>query len=279
MNNSTFEIFQLDEKLLEFPKKKNTKKNVPNYLRLKRKLNRSKQSVSKEFDNNYGLIEKQIYSKTCCQKRDKNNFNILKLSTIKMPYKEKEICIKCLKTGHSLKKCPNGKCHLCHQIDHRIWNCPLRAKNKNIKDKLIFQMKLNQCERCGNKGHNSSECLIFPIEITINNLTNPSLCKFCTSNNHYVCPFKEEIFIISVVETDEEKIQEFTQNNVDFNKFSSLLKYFKKENERLFFKSKSCTLNIKEEDMKNTLFCCKCGGMHHFTECKSENNIKNKKNK
>ena len=252
MNTSTFEILQSDEKMAELSKKKNTKKNVPNFLRLKRKINLSNKSAS----------------------------NILKLSTNKIYCKEKEICIKCLKTGHSLKKCPNGKCNLCHQIDHRVWNCPLRAKNKNIKDKLIFQMKLNQCERCRNKGHNSSECLIFPEKITINNSTK-SLCKFCTSNNHYVCPFEEDIFIISDIETNEEKIQEFTQNNVDFNKFSSLLKYFNKENERIFFRSKSCTLEIKEEEIKNTMFCCKCGGMHHFTECKSENseNIIKKKNK
>ena len=279
-DTSNIKLFNLDEKISVFSKENNSKNNLSNskFLQLKIKLNHSEFIQQEKYDNKDKLEEGEIYCKTNNNKINEKKNKVFKLTNLKKYYKENEICIKCLKTGHTLKKCPNEKCHLCHQIDHREWNCPLRAKNKNIKDKLIFQMKLSQCEKCGNKGHKSSECLIIPDRIIINNTTNTPLCKFCNSNNHYICPFTEEIFILNDKVINNEKIDDFTKNYVNLNEFSSLLRYFKKENQKSEFRQKKCSLDIKEEEIKNTKFCCKCGGMHHFTECKEEhiNNAKKK---
>ena len=189
-----------------------------------------------------------------------------------------------MEKGHDSKNCPMIKCKLCHQKYHGEWDCPLRRKNKNIKDKLIFQMKLPKCQRCLNNGHEDSDCLINPIDIIINNPSNKPLCRFCDSQTHYICPFKDDIFVISDNESNLENI-DFKFNyikdyKVNRNNFNSLVQYFineenksKIEEEKEKYKKFKELDGIKKEKIKDTNFCCKCGGFHHFEDCgKNENN-------
>lgn len=282
--NSQLNIIQIGSKLIEkYSKEKNIIDNSSSqkFLQFKRKLIDSEEykinNEIKEKDSNKNLTSNKKKSKII------KCFLCGKLGHITKNCQDRteEICIKCLKTGHNPSNCPIEKCHICRQLDHREWECPLRAKNKNIKDKLIYSMKLANCGRCLNKGHESSECLINPSPIQIINETKESLCCFCNSVNHYICPFKENIFIISDEESNNNKNDlTFYKEKVDRNDFESIVNFFSKQRKMIEYRQKKCLYDIKKEDIINTNFCCKCGGLHHIYDCSNENkkNINNKIN-
>ena len=282
--NSQLNIFEIGSKIIE--EYSNKKIIIDNsspqkFLQLKRKFNDSEEfkinnEIKEEYSNanSFSINKKQKIIKC---------FFCGKIGHISKNCEEKkeEMCVKCLKTGHNSNNCPIEKCHICHQKDHREWECPLRAKNKNIKDKFNYSMKLSKCGRCLNKGHESLECLINPSPIQIINGTNESLCCFCNSPNHYICPFNEDIFLISDKESKNNKNDyDFYKDKVDRNDFESIVRFFNNQRKIFEYKQKKCLCDIKNEDIKNINFCCKCGGLHHYYDCKNENkkNINNKIN-
>ena len=266
---TTFNILQLGVKIIEQYKNENKfqfllKKRMNNNIiseecKTIKENNSSCNSDSGKGNNNIGNKNKKLIKKKICKK--KNNFS------------KKEgncLCVKCLKRDHNTGNCPNFICKLCHQKSHRESKCPLRSKNKNISEKLLFSMKIPMCNRCHNRGHLSSDCLINPEIINISNNKNEPLCKFCNSPNHYICPFTDNFYIISDNELDNINIKNdynMIDYSVNLDDFNSIIRYFNKEEKKIIYSKKQCINDVKKEEIKNTIFCCRCGGLHHISDC------------
>lgn len=196
---------------------------------------------------------------------------------------------------------------------HVAQKCPL---NNNLE----FPSSVSFCKRCRNYGHNEKDCLLCPNEIIINNPSELPLCKFCGSSKHYLCLHNSDISVISdydsdlIVLSEEEdekgesvinfrkiikspqKIKisdyEYFQEGIkkDFsankNSFDSLRNFFSNELKKINLQKKVCGIKIFDEidneQIKDTIFCCKCGQMHSYQDCykiKHKRNKKKNKNK
>ena len=193
-----------------------------------------------------------------------------------------DICEKCLKYHHKGEECPNEKCYLCNSRGHKPTLCPLKKNNQyNNKNKYIAS-KIPKCTKCLNNGHESIDCLIKPNNIYINNPSKLSLCRFCNSTKHYVCPFKDDIYIISDYDSDKVDISENEKDNkfknstyiknykINKNNFNSLLQYFLNEGKK--YEKENIILGkissgITKEQIKINNFCCKCGNIHYYKDC------------
>lgn len=202
-----------------------------------------------------------------------------------------DICIKCLQKTHKGKDCPNEKCFLCNNKGHKAFFCPLKKKNQNNYINKYIASNIPKCTKCLNNGHESIDCLIKPNDIKINNPSKLPLCRFCNSPNHYICPFKEDIYIISDYDSDKINIKE--ENNdikyvnkkdnyknknysyiknyrVNKNNFNSLLNYFINENKK--YEKEEIIIGkivngVTKEQIYHTNFCCKCGKPHYSKDC------------
>ena len=179
--------------------------------------------------------------------------------------REDEICPKCLQKNHFDKICPKEICLNCGKRGHKQHNCFYNKKNKNKKI-------LKKCKNCFNIGHESHECLCKPYPIYIRNFSKFPLCSFCKSSNHYLCPFKktEDLFIIS--ENDEDNNNNLNNSNQIINRDSceSLFNFFYNENKKygkIEINIGELSENLTKEEIKNTIFCCKCGGNHFSENC------------
>ena len=202
-----------------------------------------------------------------------------------------DICIKCLQKNHKGKECPNEKCFLCNNKGHKASFCPLKKKNQNNYKNKYIASKIPKCIKCLNNGHESIDCLIKPNDIKINNPSKLPLCKFCNSPNHYICPFKDDIYIISDYDSDNVNIDDekrdknyinkkdnyYNKNysyiknyRVNRNSFDSLLNYFINENKK--YEKEELIIGkivngITKEKIYNTNFCGKCGKLHYTKDC------------
>ena len=198
-----------------------------------------------------------------------------------------------MQKSHKGKECPNEKCFLCNSKGHKTTFCPLKKKNQNNYKNKCIASKIPKCTKCLNNGHESKDCLIKPNDIIINNPSKLPLCKFCNSPDHYICPLKDDIYIISdydsdiVIVNDEKKdkndsIKKDNYNyknkkssyiknyKVDRNSFNSLLNYFLNECKK--YEKEEIMLGkieneITKEQIADTNFCCKCGKLHYFKDC------------
>ena len=116
------------------------------------------------------------------------------------------------------------------------------------------------------------------------------LCAFCGSSNHYLCPFKNNEDLFVVPDEYDENIKDFTFENqnqknknkninkkINRNNSESLLNFFSNEikmTEKIKLYLGELPKDIAKEEIKNTVFCCKCGGDHFSELC---GKIKNKK--
>ena len=145
--------------------------------------------------------------------------------------------------------------------------CPYK-----INDKII------RCSACKNYGHDVKDCLIKPNEIIINDQNKIPLCKYCNSTEHYLCPFDNDIPILTQFSDNDSnennKIDYIIDYKVERNSFESLLNFFINEdnknrsikNEKRIFK------NIPNDEIKNCIFCCYCGDPYHnYTNCPKVN--------
>ena len=202
-----------------------------------------------------------------------------------------DICVKCLQKHNEEEGCPHEKCYLCHSKEHKIRFCPLKKKNQNNYKNKYIALKIPKCTKCLNNGHESIDCLIRPNDIIIKNPSKLPLCKFCNSSNHYLCPFNEDIHIISDYDSDKviinddiidkngkyKKIKNDYKNNsyiknyrVNRNSFDSLFNYFCNENKK--YEKEDIIIGkilggVTKEQIKNTNFCCKCGKPHYSKDC------------
>lgn len=194
--------------------------------------------------------------------------------------KKDELCPKCLQKNHLDEICPNEICLNCGKRGHKVHNCFYTKKNKNKKN-------LIKCYNCLNYGHENYECLCKPNPIYIKNYSKTPLCVFCGSSNHYICPFNknEGLFIVPDHYDNDKYNNEFQFNLYNnkkeiLNKFSSesLLNFFlneSKKTEKIELHLGELVEDITKEEIKNTIFCCKCGSNHFSEDC--EKIKKNKK--
>ena len=203
-----------------------------------------------------------------------------------------DICVKCLKNNHKGKDCPNEKCHICKNKGHKAHFCPLQNKvynNYKIKKKLI------NCTKCSNNGHKANECLIRPNDVFIYNRNNVPLCRICNSTSHYLCPFKKDVYIVSDYDSDNIVFKDEDENgevifktkkdksiknssyikNYKINRqnFDSLFGYFLNENKK--YEKEEVELGkilggVTKEQIKDTMFCCKCGKPHNSDFCEKK---------
>ena len=179
--------------------------------------------------------------------------------------RDDEICPKCLQRNHPDKICPKEICVNCGKRGHKQHNCFYSKKNKN---KNI----LKKCKNCFNFGHDSHECLCRPNPIYIRNFSRFPLCFCCGSANHYLCPFKksEDIFTVSENEDENNYNLKDSKQIVNRNNSESLLKFF--SNQSKLYRQIELNIgelpdNLSKGEIKNTIFCCKCGGNHFSENC------------
>ena len=166
---------------------------------------------------------------------------------------------------------------------HKANICPLKRNNQyNHKNKYLTT-KVAKCTKCLNNGHESIDCLIKPNNINIINHSKLPLCRYCNSTKHYICPFKDDVYIISDYDSDkvsvnEEEIKGYKSKNSQFiknykvnkNHFYSLLQYFNNENKK--YEKEEIIIGkipsgMTKEQIKTSNFCCKCGNLHYSKDC------------
>ena len=249
--------------------------------------NKSSSSSSSYYNDAHNKNHKSKNSHIKC-------FNCGKYGHTSFECKEQidDICVKCLKSNHKGKDCPNEKCHICKKKVHKTPFCPLQNKNYNnykIKKKVL------NCTKCLNNGHKANECLIRPNDIFIYNRNNAPLCRICNSSEHYLCPFKNEVYIVSDYDSDNLVFEDEDENGevkittkkdkdtknssyiknykINREKFDSLFGYFLNENKK--YEKEEVQLGkilggVTKEQIKETMFCCKCGKAHNSEVCEKK---------
>ena len=191
-----------------------------------------------------------------------------------------------MQNNHKGKECPNEKCYLCKRKGHKASLCPLKKKNQDKLKNKNYAKNIKKCTKCLNNGHDSKDCLIKPNDIIIVNPSKTPLCPICNSSSHYLCSFSNEVYTISDYDSDNINLDESDENdkNIENNKinnyiknfninrdnFNSLVQYFLNEGkkyEKIEIVLGKISGGIAKEEIKNTMFCCKCGRIHNCSDC------------
>ena len=178
------------------------------------------------------------------------------------PYTNLKFCHRCLSHDHNDKDCKNKKCFRCNKSGHNKNEC-------SIKESEILI-----CFNCQNSGHRKNECLINPSNIDSRFIKNNGLsCFYCGSSNHMICPLSErENIELKKENIDFDEIEEdmISSNSQEISSDTPV------EEEEIETKKKSKSNkkhpeeifeNIKNEDIKFTIFCSYCGETHRNEEC------------
>ena len=178
------------------------------------------------------------------------------------PYTNLKFCHRCLSHDHNDKDCKNKKCFRCNKSGHNKNEC-------SIKESEILI-----CFNCQNSGHRKNECLINPSNIDSRFIKNNGLsCFYCGSSNHMICPLSERENIelkkenIDFDEIEEDMISSHSQEissdtPVEEEEIETKKKSKSKKNH-----PEEIIENIKNEDIKFTIFCSYCGETHRNEEC------------
>lgn len=214
--------------------------------------------------------------------------------------KRNVLCFRCL-GNHKEENCPLRRCKQCHLTGHSLEECPLNYDGSYPKD-------VPYCTKCNNYSHFKEDCLLCPKEIIISEKSKFALCNFCGSHCHYLCPHDEDISVLSPYESDNiliesdgdndngtvkiRKIKNIKKNEktniipspvknyrVNKNKFESIFNYFMNEIQKNKKMNKNLFSEIDNDEIKDTIFCCKCGNMHNSRDCRVKVNKKKEKNK
>jgi len=187
-------------------------------------------------------------------------------------------CSRCNGKGHDDYECPNIKCFKCNRIGHKSFECKV-----SIKDII-------KCDKCKNVGHEYEDCLINP-EIRRKDVKN-ILCYFCGKVGHFICPINKDYKVIEEYHSDHVVMSESEKENdessekyrSDENFLEIIQKHKMKESsmeykdtlnpsnndtgENLQKKKRKRIFNaFRNEEIKRTAFCPKCGGQHKFSTC------------
>ena len=178
------------------------------------------------------------------------------------PYTNLKFCHRCLSHEHNDKDCKNKKCFRCNKSGHNRNEC-------NLKDNEILI-----CFNCQNSGHRKNECLINPAKIDSKFIKNNGLsCFYCGSSNHMICPLSERENIelkkenIDFDEIEEDMISSYSQEISSDTPVEEEEKETKKKTKSKKKHAKEIIENIKNEDIKFTIFCSYCGETHRNEEC------------
>ena len=201
-----------------------------------------------------------------------------------------KFCYRCLSTSHEDRDCDQIKCFRCNKLGHKTYNC-------KVKDNKLFV-----CDRCHCVGHKKSECLIKPMEFSHKLLKYYNLtCINCGSNQHVLCSLVTRDLPILEKEDPNEIINDqnlFTNaTNIDIDiddegssstpkcesEEEGEIKEIKedkksKKKKKKKKKEKNILENLKNEEIKHTIFCSLCGDFHRNEECpnKDEEKYSNK---
>ena len=186
------------------------------------------------------------------------------------PYSNLKFCHRCLSNSHDDKDCKNKKCFRCNKSGHNRSECILKDSDIII------------CFNCMNSGHKKNECLIKPMNLDYKLLINNGLsCFSCGSNKHLICPLstrnnielKRENIVIDDDKENEESSDNSNINNSDISSDTPVeekdespkkINKKKKSNKK---KKKQILEDIKNEDIKYTIFCGYCGENHRNEDC------------
>ena len=178
------------------------------------------------------------------------------------PYTNLKFCHRCLSHDHNDKDCKNKKCFRCNKSGHNKNEC-------SIKESEILI-----CFNCQNSGHRKNECLINPSNIDSRFIKNNGLsCFYCGSSNHMICPLSERENIelkkenIDFDEIEEDMISSHSQEISSDTPVEEEEIETKKKSKSKKKHSEEIIENIKNEDIKFTIFCSYCGETHRNEEC------------
>ena len=178
------------------------------------------------------------------------------------PYTNLKFCHRCLSHDHNDKDCKNKKCFRCNKSGHNKNEC-------SIKESEILI-----CFNCQNSGHRKNECLINPSNIDSRFIKNNGLsCFYCGSSNHMICPLSERENIelkkenIDFDEIEEDMISSHSQEISSDTPVEEEEIETKKKSKSKKKRPEEIIENIKNEDIKFTIFCSYCGETHRNEEC------------
>ena len=178
------------------------------------------------------------------------------------PYTNLKFCHRCLSHDHNDKDCKNKKCFRCNKSGHNKNEC-------SIKESEILI-----CFNCQNSGHRKNECLINPSKIDSRFIKNNGLsCFYCGSSNHMICPLSERENIelkkenIDFDEIEEDMISSHSQEISSDTPVEEEEIETKKKSKSKKKHPEEIIENIKNEDIKFTIFCSYCGETHRNEEC------------
>ena len=178
------------------------------------------------------------------------------------PYTNLKFCHRCLSHDHNDKDCKNKKCFRCNKSGHNKNEC-------SIKESEILI-----CFNCQNSGHRKNECLINPSNIDSRFIKNNGLsCFYCGSSNHMICPLSERENIelkkenIDFDEIEEDMISSHSQEISSDTPVEEEEIETKKKSKSKKKHPEEIIENIKNEDIKYTIFCSYCGETHRNEEC------------
>ena len=184
------------------------------------------------------------------------------------PFTSLKFCHRCLSQNHNDKDCKNKKCFRSNRFGYNKNDCDIKES-----DLLI-------CFNCHNIGHRKNECLINPLDIDSKFIKQNNLsCFNCGSPNHLICPFldREDIELTKDNNFDESEDEKESSNREEVSsetpmeeeenivKKKSISK--KKKNARIFD-------DLKNEEIKYTIFCSFCGERHTNEYCSMKNDPK-----
>ena len=180
------------------------------------------------------------------------------------PYNNLKFCHRCLSLAHNDKDCKNKKCFRCNKSGHNKNEC-------DVKDSDIMI-----CFNCQNSGHRKNECLINPVKIDPKFIKNNGLsCFYCGSPNHLICPLSKRDNIELLKEKDvnfdqddedmENSISEEMSSDTPIEEEGEIIT--KRQHNPKKKKNKQIFDDIKNEDIKFTIFCGYCGERHRNEEC------------
>ena len=179
------------------------------------------------------------------------------------PYTNLKFCHRCLSHEHNDKDCKNKKCFRCNKSGHNKNEC-------NLKDSEILI-----CFNCEFSGHRKNECLIKPSRIDSRFIKNNGLsCFHCGSSNHLICPLSERENIelkkenIDFDEIEEDMISSKSQEMSSDTPVEEEKEIQEKKNSKTKKNRKKQIIeNIKNDEIKFTIFCTFCGETHRNEEC------------
>ena len=178
------------------------------------------------------------------------------------PYTNLKFCHRCLSHDHNDKDCKNKKCFRCNKSGHNKNEC-------SVKESEILI-----CFNCQNSGHRKNECLINPTNIDSRFIKNNGLsCFYCGSSNHMICPLSERENIelkkenIDFDEIEEDMISSHSQEISSDTPVEEEEIETKKKSKSKKKHPEEIIENIKNEDIKFTIFCSYCGETHRNEEC------------